>query len=241
MSSGTPKISAPARYVDWINHNLGCNPRGQRHSNALSAFMLDDLRALSPRLDADIDSGVVVAETNADVHTRIAFRNVDLVVSDPLQPGPLHQGRTAIEHKTVMTAHGKARKNRFGDISAYVNHVHNHNLHAIAAATVIVNTSMTYLNPDEWAKGITRPQLSAVNWQKLLTQTIGLFTSIPLREHPDDHPKDQPEALAVMLIEYDGRTFARLVTDPAAPQPGDAAHVLEFYRRIIRLYEQRFY
>lgn len=173
------------------------------------------------------------------MNTRITLRNVDLVLSDPGQPGPLNQARVTIEHKTVMTAHGKARKNRYGDIIAYANHIHNHSLDAIAAASVIINLATGYLNPDEFAQGIVRPQLSVIAWERLIAGTVQLFTGIPLRERPDE-PNDQPEALTVIVVEYDGRGPARLVTDPPAPQRGDPAHVLAFYERIVRLYEQRF-
>jgi hypothetical protein len=230
---------APIRYVDWINQHLGFNPRGQQHSNALSAFMLDDLRARSPRLDADYRSGAIAAKPNQSVHTHIAFRNVDLVLTDPMQPGPLHQVRAAIEHKTLMTAHGKARKNRYGDLIAYANHIHNHSLSAIAAASVIINVATDYLNPDEFAQGVVRAQLRPDRWQRLIAGTISLFADIPLRERSDE-PNDQPEALTVILIEYDGRSPARLMTNPPAPQPGDPAHITAFYDRIVRLYAQRF-
>lgn len=239
MGSSVPLVQAPQRYVDWINLHLGFNPRGQQHSNALSAFIADDLRAISPRIDADIVSGHIIVQPNGDVHTRIAGRNIDLLLLDPLQPGPLHRVRASIEHKTLMTAHGKARKNRYGDIIAYANHVHNHNLAAISGATMIINTSMEYVNPDEFAKGVQRPRFAPHRWQQLIEGTIKLYADIPLRERADD-PNDQPEALAIILIEYDGVNPARLITDSPAPQPGEQAYILTFYERITRLYTERF-
>ncbi len=117
MSATSGHVWAPERYVDWLNQHIGFNPRGQQRSNALSNYMLDDLRLLSPRLDADFRSGLPVAEPNADVSTRIVVRNIDLVLRDTTQSGPPDQVRSAIEHKTLMTAHGKARKNRMATSS----------------------------------------------------------------------------------------------------------------------------
>ena len=50
-----------------------------------------------------------------------------------------------------MTAHGKERWNRYGDVIAYCNHMHNHRKDCIAGATVIINCSPTYENPDPFA------------------------------------------------------------------------------------------
>lgn len=239
MSGAPARVWAPHRYVEWINQHLGFNPRSQQHSNALSSYMLDDLRVISPRIDADFRTGSLVAKPNQDIRTRIVIRNVDLVMFDPAQPGPLNQARIAIEHKTLMTAHGKARKNRYGDIIAYANHVHNHHLDAIAAASMIINTSVAYANPDAFATNLVRPQFHADRWQQLIADTIQLYTGIPLRDRPNE-PSDQPEALTVILMDYDGVNPARLVTDPPAPQTGEPAHILTFYERIARLYTQRF-
>ncbi len=239
MSGTSGHVWAPERYVEWLNQHIGFNPRSQQHSNALSAFMLDDLRLLSPRLDSDFRNGLLMVESNANVSTRIIVRNVDLVLRASAQPRLLDQVRAAIEHKTLMTAHGKARKNRYGDIIAYANHVHNHSSLAIAAASVVVNTSPTYTNPDQFASGLVRAQLAPDRWRTLIKGTIALFTGIPLREQPSE-PNDQPEALTAIVVDYDGQHPAQLVIQPPAPQLGEPAHVLSFYERIIRLYKQRF-
>lgn len=219
--------------------NLGFNPRSQQHSTALSRFILDDLQRMSPRIAADITTGKIVPRLNANVATRITVRNVDLVLRDEDLPGPLDQVRAAVEHKTLMTAHGKARKNRLGDIVAYANHVHNHNLHAIATATMIVNTSPAYENPDEFARKLIRPSGTPERWQQLIEGTMRLYAALPLRDRADE-PNDQPEALTIALIDYDGRNPARLITASPAPQPGSPTFLLDFYERIIRLYEERF-
>ena len=106
-----------------------------------------------------------------------------------------------------MTAHGKARKNRYGDIIAYCNHMHNHRRECIAGAIVIVNTSGLYTNPDAFAKGLVRPQFKM---EKVLADTVKIFSQIPLRESPEE-PNDQPEALAVIVVNYDGAAPATLI------------------------------
>ncbi len=102
-----------------------------------------------------------------------------------------------------------------------------------------MNTSPVYTNPDQFASRLVRARLTPDRWRTLIKGTISLFTGIPLRERPDE-PNDQPEALTVIVVEYDGQNAAQLLTQPPAPQPGEPGHILSFYERIIRLYQQRF-
>src|ERR1700730_1883646 len=102
-----------------MNLYPGFNPRAQQNSNALSGFVLTDLRRASAIIDGDLRAGKLHEKKNAEVYTKVANRNVDLV---------LHTGQSpaisvlaSIENKTIMAAHGEARKNRYGDLIAYSN------------------------------------------------------------------------------------------------------------------------
>ncbi len=222
---------APERYIEWINSHLGFNPRSQTNSNALSDFILDDLQRLCPAIADHLNSKDLTPSKNADVMTRVASRNVDFVLRDP--PGTV---RAAIEHKTIMTAHGKARLNRYGDVIAYCNHMHNHRKDCIAAATVIINCSPAYENPDAFAKGLVRPKF---NMNKVVADTAKIFSGIPLRNSADE-PNDQPEALAVIIVDYDGQNPAKLVANDLAPPANSPIHYENFIARICDLYRQRF-
>jgi hypothetical protein len=135
-----------------------------------------------------------------------------------------------------MTAHSKARKNRFGDLIAYSNHLHNHRRDCIAGAIVVVNMSEIYENPDPFAKGLRRAKF---DMQKVVGDTIRLFAGLPLRTDVDE-PSDQLEALGVIVVDYDGANSSKLVTERPAPQPGDSLHYDSFIHRIADLYETRF-
>jgi hypothetical protein len=143
---------------------------------------------------------------------------------------------TSVENKTIMAAHSKARKNRFGDLVAYFNHMHNHRRDCIAAGLMVVNISATYENPDPFAKGIRRPKSDML---RVVADTVRLFASLPLRNSPDE-PSDQPEALSVILVDYDGARPAKLVTKPPAPQSDEAIFYGNFIKRIADLYATRF-
>ena len=227
-------VAAPESYIEWINTHLGFNPRAQKNSDALSDFVVADLRANCPALDRAFENGVLVSRKNVDVRTNVVERNVDLVVQNTgALPDVLFS--IAVEHKTIMTAHGKARKNRYGDIIAYSNHIHNHWQACIAGAIVVMNSSLAYENPDAFAQRLIRPQFKMA---RIVQATTAIFAGIPLRDAPDD-PSDQPEALSVIVIDYDGVNAATLVTDERAPQPEHSIYYDRFISRICALYERR--
>ena len=91
----------------------------------MSGYIQDDLIQASPKIAELVRAGMIVPKKNFNVKANFAIRNVDFVFQrgDKL---PEIYVPLSVENKTIMTAHGKARKNRYGDIIAYCNHVHNH-------------------------------------------------------------------------------------------------------------------
>jgi hypothetical protein len=221
--------------VRWINEHIGFNPRAQANSDALSDFVVSDLRESCQVLGAALASGELEARKNPNVQTKSSERSIDLVMHEK-GTGPAISVRVSVENKTIMTAHGKARKNRYGDIIAYSNHMHNHRADCIAGAIVVVNVSPRYENPDSFAKGLQRPDF---NMEKVVRDTIGIFARIPLRNDPSD-PNDQPEALAVIVVDYDGLSPAKLVSGELAPASGTSMDYESFVGRVGDLYERRF-
>jgi hypothetical protein len=114
--------------------------------------------------------------------------------------------------------------------------MHNHRKDCIAGATVVINCSPAYENPDAFAKGLVRPKF---DMRKVVADTAKIFTGIPLRSVADE-PNDQPEALAVIIVDYDGKNPAKLVANDLAPQPGSPIHYESFIARVCDLYRQRF-
>ncbi len=228
-------MRAPEAYVQWINKHIGFNPRSQANSDALSDFVVADLRQSCSVLNAAISSGELKPQKNPSGFTKTAEGSIDLVIHET-ENAPVISVRVSVEHKTIMTAHGKARKNRYGDIIAYSNHMHNHRQDCIAGAIVVVNTSPEYENPDAFANGLERPKFKM---EKVVADTVGIFSRVPLRNEVDE-PNDQPEALAVIVVDYDGISAANLVTGELAPQPEDSIHYESFIGRICGLYERRF-
>jgi hypothetical protein len=222
-------LRAPEAYIDWTNSHLGHNPRSQASSNALSDFVVADLRAACLEIDRAIESKVARVLRNPGVRTAVAERSVDLVLCE----SATEMVCLSVEHKTIMTAHGKARKNRYGDIIAYCNHMHNHRKECIAGAMVVVNASAVYENPNGFARGSVRPRF---DMRRIVADTVRVFSSIPFRELPDD-PNDQPEALAVIVMNYDGKNPAELVN--FLPVDSPIAYD-NFIRRVSSLFLARF-
>ena len=228
-------MSAPEKYVSWINRHLGFNPRSQANSNALSDFVIEDLRKACRSFDKDLRIKKLAVVKNPTVRTRVAGRSVDLVFYEGTGR-PNLSVRVSVEHKSIMTAHGKARWNRYGDVIAYSNHMHNHRKDCIAASIVVVNTSAAYENPDAFARGLKRPRS---NMKKVVADTVRIFAKIPLRNEPDE-ASDQPEALAVIVVDYDGVNRARLIAGGPAPGPKGKIHYSQFIGRLCSLYRKRF-
>jgi len=229
-------MRGPERYVEWINARLGFNPRAAKNSDALSAFILDDLCLASPKaIRKLVRSENLIPLKNASVSTKVTVRNIDLVLYEK-ELLPEISVQVSVENKSVMTAHVKARKNRYGDIIAYSNHMHNHRRDCVVGATVVINTSLLYENPDAFARGLVRPQ---VNMDKVVKDTVKIFEAIPLRESPLD-PNDTPEALAVIVINYNGVDPAKLVTNDLSPSLKSHAHYDNFIKRLAGKYQERF-
>ena len=228
-------MKAPEAYIDWINAHLGFNPRGQANSDALSDFVVADLRETCPTLRIALEAGELKPRKNPNVQTKVAERSIDLVLYEGSE-APTISVRVSVENKTIMTAHGKARKNRYGDLIAYSNHMHNHNRKCVAGAIVVVNTSPAYENPDAFAKGLLRPKFKM---EKGFQDTISIFDKIPLRDTIDD-PTELPEAVAVIVVDYDGINPAKLVSGPLAPLVESHINYDNFVRRICELYGKRF-
>jgi hypothetical protein len=228
-------MKAPEAYVSWVNAHLGFNPRSQANSDALADFVVADLMAACPALSAALKSGELKPLKNPNVRTKVAERSIDLVICESAE-APNISVRLSVENKTIMTAHGKARKNRYGDLIAYSNHMHNHNRKCVAGAIVVVNVSPAYENPDAFAKVLARPRFKM---EKVVADTVAIFEKIPLRNTADD-PNELPEAVAVIVVDYDGVNPAKLVSGPLAPQVESDIHYDSFIRRICGIYGRRF-
>jgi hypothetical protein len=141
-----------------------------------------------------------------------------------------------LENKTIMTAHAKARTNRFNDAGAYASHVHIASPSTIAAFTIVINASPRYRNPDAFARSAVS---SGTNRPDDAAKTIGLFRRMPLRALASD-PVNRCEAVLILAIDYDGETpSAQLIAGDPAPRAGDPYSYDWFLNRLCALFRER--
>ena len=237
-------MPAPARFVDHLRRQ-GYHPRSNAHGKALCEFVLEDLLATCPLLAGHGAGGKLVYDFNRKIIVGSSEWNIDLVLGPPpgdhpepgsagafqrMQPATI---RIAIEAKTIMTEHGKARRNRQRDLDSFHQFVHRYDPDAIAASLTVVNMAGRFKSPLRSEVTVHR------NVEQLVQETMGLLRALPARSGPG-----QPQGLeanGAILVEHDNiiGKKTRLVTRPPAPQVGDPLHYDTFLRRICDRYTQR--
>lgn len=237
-------MSAPERIADFLRQH-GYHPRSNAHGNALCGFVLQDLLEHCGKLAEDAARGRVVYDLNRKITVGNSEWNIDLVLGPP----PAGQGldapeqgiqrlspatiRIAIEAKTIMTEHGKARRNRQRDLDSFHQFVHRYDPEAIAAGLTVVNIAERFRSP------LRREVTVHRNIQDLVKETMRLLRALPTRSAPT--PDAGLEANATILVNHDNVSLkkTRLVTAPPAPQVGDPLHYDTLLQRICDRYTQR--
>lgn len=142
--------------------------------------------------------------------------------------------RIAVELKSVMTEHGKARKNRKRDLEAHHPHVHDYDRTAIAAGVIVVNASPTFRSP-------LRPEIT--NHRKspaeLIEMVLDELNSVTMASAASGSGLDAKCLVAVSMDNVAWSTTS-FVTSPPAPRVGSPVHWDSFIQRICDLYRRRF-
>jgi hypothetical protein len=207
--------------------------------------VLEDLLHSCPRIADHAKQGKLVYDINRKIIVGSSEWNIDLILGPPpgsvsappdttriirAQPATI---RIAIEAKTIMTEHGKARRNRQRDLDSFHQFVHRYDSDTIAAALTVVNIAVRFKSP-------LRAEPSAHrNVKELVSETMGLLRALPLRSVAGD--VSGLEANGAIVVEHDNieNAQSRLVTILPAPQVGDPIHYDSFLTRICDRYNQR--
>ena len=236
-------MPAPELFVAHLNE-AGYHPRSSKHGYALCGFVLADLLTSCPKIAEHAAAGRLVYDLQRKVIVGNSEWNIDLVLGPP--PGgakskppaemiarePPATIRIAIEAKTIMTEHGKARRNRQRDLDSYHQFLHRYDPAAVAAALTIVNLAGRFKSP-------LRNEINTHrNVRALVEGTLNLLRALPIRSAVDVAGL---EANGAIVVEHDNIASGstQLVTAAPAPQVGDPLHYETFLRRICDRYAGR--
>jgi len=141
--------------------------------------------------------------------------------------------RIAIEAKTGMTEHAKARRNRQRDLDSFHQFVHRYDSDTVAVGLTVVNVAERFKSPLRSEVSIHR------NVRTLVQETMALLRSLPQRSARGESPG--LEANGAIVVSHDNIDLkaTALVTVAPAPQIGDPLHYDSFLRRICDSYTQR--
>lgn len=237
-------MPAPDRFVEHLREK-GYHPRSNAHGRALCGFVLDDLLATCARIVQDAADGRIVYDVEKKIIVGSSEWNIDLVLGPPpagvttevsargiqrLSPATI---LIAIEAKTIMTEHGKARRNRQRDLDSFHQFVHRYDPNTVAAALTVVNIAESFKSPLRPGVSIHR------NVRNLVQETMALLRALPMRSGVGD--ANGLEANGGIVVSHDNVLLqaTQLIATAPAPQVGDPLHYDAFLRRICDRYTQR--
>ena len=213
-------------------------------------YLLDDLIHVSERFRDAARDGDLVYEEDFTVGSGQDRWNADLVIGPPADDTDPEQssGERAIvegepseiwlsvDAKSVMTEHGKARRNRQRDINSFADVMHQHYPGAVTAGILLLNMAEQFRSPLRDEGDITEHD----RIEQLIAETIEIFRTIDRSGGDISHDVDGVATVVVEHTNMDDGTEPRLVTDPPAPQPGDIVHYRDFVHLIGDVFENRF-
>ena len=245
----------------------GYDPRSSRHSDFLSVIIVRDLVRNCSLIAARAASGELVARLRH--HQQIGQNDwvIDIAIGTcggpPIPPvgsavigiGPPVIIQIAIELKSVITEHGKARRNRLRDFAAFHGHGHAYHPRTVVAAFLVINSSNVFYSPLNFGKS-NRPELNTHtsnrrSARQLAAESINLYRTIHLRHSDADGPG--LEALGVIVIEHDNLNYhpdpakyrhlskpTRVAPVPPGLSVGDPLSYESMIQRTCAHYTQRF-
>lgn len=237
-------IYADNRIVKWLNNNL-YHPRSDKHGQALCKYFLEDLLSESELLREAAAQGRIVYHENFMIGKGALRWTIDLVL------GPPSLGKTHLKHpritkdqpreiwlaidaKSVMTEHGKARRNRQRDLNSLADIVKYYYPRSVVGGLVLVNMADHFKSP-------LRDEITYhTNIERLVAETIEIFNEIP---RAGMEGGSGIEGVAVIVVNHtnDPKDTTTLITEPPAPQKQDRANYLNFLQIIKKSLEQRFF
>lgn len=239
------------RIVEWLREHE-YHPRSPKHGSASCLFFLDDLLYTSDRVAEAARAGDIVYQEDYTVGSKDKqdHWNTDLVIGPPTEDADLQtdfgerkifeatpsEVWLAIDAKSVMTEHGKARRNRQRDINSFADIIHTHFPGAVTGGVLLINMAERFRSPLRDEGDITEHD----RIEQLVEGTVEIFRTIDRSDGEISHNVDGVGCIVVEHTNLDDGHETRLVTEPPAPQEGDIVHYREFVEIIAEIFENRF-
>lgn len=223
--------------AEWLAEH-GYHPRSNKHGDALCRFVLRDLVEDCPGFHDAATSGRIVYQLNYTMEAGTPDEwNMDLVIGPPARTtqqslehvGPISRQDpaeiwVALDAKSIMTEHGKARRNRIRDLTALERNVHRMDREAVVAGLVVLNMAERFRSP-------LRPEGEVSEHrhiERLFKETIDLMNGLPRSTEGSGNGLDAVGVIPVIHTNLGGVT--QLVTFHPAPGQSHPLHYRNFLR-----------
>lgn len=234
---------ADNRIVEWLNNNF-YHPRSDKHGQALCQYFLEDLLSESQLLREAAAQSRIVYDEDFTIGKGALRWTIDLVLGPPSQEIHFKHPRIskdkpkeiwlAIDAKSVMTEHGKARRNRQRDLNSFADIVKHYYPKSVVGGLMLVNMADQFKSPLRYE--ITYH----TNIERLVAETIDIFDEIP---RASIQGGSGIEGVAVIVVNHTNnpKDTTTLITEPPAPQRKDLANYHSFLQTITKALEERFF
>jgi hypothetical protein len=178
--------------------------------------------------DSKWNVDLIIGPPREEVQTEIGD-DVSLVEAEP------EEVWLAIDAKSVMTEHGKARRNRQRDINSFADIMHSHYPGAVTGGILLINLADRFKSPLRDEDDITEHD----RIEDLVAETVDIFRDIDRAQGKVSPNVDGVGCVVVEHTNLDDDHETRLVTEPPAPQKGDIVQYHEFLEIILDVFEDR--
>jgi len=241
---------ADVAIVKYLAAN-GYHPRSSKHGDALCGFLLTDLLDTCRAFRRAAERGEIVFQRNYTIEPNSPDRwNVDLVIGPPGLPiaanaersGPLARGNPheiwiAVDAKTIMTEHGKARRNRQRDLNSFQDILHRKNPRTIVGGLVVVNMAPRFQTPLPRRSGGLNEHK---NIERLVAEIVTMMSGLAREEAKHGRPGIEALGLIVVVHSNIAGDKSRLVTEPPAPAAGQLLSYAAFLCELCEAFAARF-
>ena len=238
------------RLAEWLQENR-YHPRSPKHGSASCLYFLDDLLFESEAFTEAARNGELVYQEDYTVGQGPSRWNTDLVVGPPADATevrteldsdrPIQEAEPAevwlaVDAKSVMTEHGKARRNRQRDINSFADIMHRHHPGAVTGGLLLINVAERFKSPLRDEDDVTEHD----RIEQLVEETVDIFRDIDRADGEISPNVDGVGCIVVDHTNMDDGQETRLVTEPPAPQSGEIVHYEDFLHIMIDTLEGRF-